>query len=118
MNGERVCRFPCPAQRSGTTSQPARARSFQKFLFQLPAVLEPPVCFLFLARELRDFETIVHIGLFSYSRASTSQRSHDKQVSGLGSLDRREPCVHTSANAARTSARATKGLLDLFGFDA
>src|SRR5580704_12864091 len=65
MDGERVCRFPGAAQRSGTTSQPASASSFQELLFQFPAVLEPPVCFVFLARELRDFETIVHIDLFS-----------------------------------------------------
>src|ERR1700683_943773 len=65
MDGERVCGFPGPSQSGGGTSQPACARSFEEFLFQLPAVLEPPVCFLFLARELRDFETIVHIGLFS-----------------------------------------------------
>src|SRR6202051_4108538 len=75
MDGESVCRVTGPAQRRGTTSQPARARSFQKFLFQLPAVLEPPVCFVFLARELRDHRSYPSFLLQIHFNAGLTEES-------------------------------------------
>jgi hypothetical protein len=71
MDGEGVRRFPGPAQGSGAMPEAARARSFQEFLFDHRAVLEPPVGFLFLARELRDLDTIIHICLLTEAQHET-----------------------------------------------
>jgi hypothetical protein len=57
----------------------ASARSFEEFLFDHPAVLEPPVGFLFLAREPRDFDTIIHICLSAPDTFQSNAYSHQTQ---------------------------------------
>ena len=74
---------------SGAIPEAANVCSFQECPFDHPAILEPLVGFLLLAREIGDFETIIHLCSFRHSRGCA-----------------RRLRVHPSVNAARKSACA------------